>query len=119
MKLTHVGQIYVTRKLLLKYPVEKEVIIQIGSPQPFPASSDYFCPYQILGMSDESVNYCGGIDEIQALILTLERIGSVLYASNEYKKGYLSWEGSEKGNLGFPIVDSVQLISELDLPSFK
>ena len=113
MKLTSIGQKYLVRKLELKSTIKKVIEVKIGFPQKFPDSTDYFCPYQILGLGNENIDYCGGIDEVQAVLLSMERIGEILYASDEYKNGDLHWEGSTEGNLGFPVFDSSRLLSSL------
>lgn len=113
MQLTDIGQLIATRTLKLGNENSTNVVIAIGTPQKFPDEQDYYCPYQITGLADEKVNWCGGIDAIQALLLTLEQIGYSLKNSEEYKKGYLSWHGSDSGNLGFPHHDSSGMLSYL------
>lgn len=52
------------------------------------------------------MGYAYGVDALQALQLTLKKIGTDLYTSNEYKIGALSWVGkSNSGDLGFPVPD--------------
>jgi hypothetical protein len=43
-----------------------------------------------MGLGDEKVNWAGGIDEVQALLLALEQIGIRLSETEEYKQGHLS-----------------------------
>ena len=103
MKLDSVGDVFLTRKLYLTGDEEKEIIIKLGKPKNFPDSPDYYCPYQIVGIGKEKVGYVGGIDEIQALLLSMERVGAILYTSEEYRNGRLRWEGDESGDLGIPV----------------
>lgn len=113
MQLTSIGELFVSRTLQLNDKNLAHVTITVGKPQKFPDGEDYYCPYQIIGLGDETINRCGGIDEIQALLLTLEQIGIFLSNSEEYKKGDLSWLGSEDGNLGFPHHDSSGMLKHL------
>jgi Domain of unknown function (DUF6968) len=106
MKIDNIGMIIANRDLVLADG--KEVIVKIGKPEKFPDSEDYYCPYQIIGIGNERVRYAGGIDSIQALLLALKMIGTDLYMSNEAKTGILSWKGGEKGNLGFPVPDTLR-----------
>jgi len=106
MKLKNVGEIVATRELCLSGS-EKKVIVMIGKPQLFSDSINYYCPYQITGLEKGKVSYAGGIDAIQAFLLALKKIGTDLYTSNEAISGTLFWEGGEKGNLGFPVPDSI------------
>jgi hypothetical protein len=43
-----------------------------------------------------------GYDSAQALILSMQAIGSEIYASDEHKSGNLRW-GDSKGGYGFPL----------------
>lgn len=106
MQLKSIGELFISRNLQLNDKNPTEVLIRIGKPQPFPEEVDYYCPFQIIGLGDEEVDWSGGIDEIQALLLALEKVGSILNNSKEFKDGKLSWLGSDKGNLGFPHLDS-------------
>lgn len=102
MKLKNIGPLIASRTLK---DGENTVTILVGKPKKFPGGTDYFCPYQIIGLSDDAVRYGGGADAVQALCLTLECIGVRLYTSKEYGSGTLSWfEGS--GDLGFPLPDN-------------
>lgn len=101
MKLTSVGTVVAVRKLRLAKG--DKVTVVIGKPKKFRSESDYYCPYQIVGIGDEIVRYAGGVDPVQALQLALRQIGARLGASKEAKTGRLSWEaGSAKGDFGFP-----------------
>lgn len=106
MKLDSVGEIIAARELILSGS-ENKVTVIIGRPQRFPDAIDYYCPYQISGLGESKVRYAGGIDTIQAFVLALQRVGVDLYTSKEAKAGLLKWEGSDKGNLGFPVPDFV------------
>jgi hypothetical protein len=101
MKLTDVGTVIATRELSLS--AGKPVTVLIGKPEKFCDSDDYYCPYQILGFGNQRVRYAGGSDAVQALELTLKKIGADLYTSREAQAGKLSWHGEK--NLGFPVPD--------------
>lgn len=115
MQLQNIGQMFASRTLKLTNNNSTNVVIAIGRPQQFPDGPDYYCPYQITGLGDEKVSWGGGIDAIQALLLTLEKIGITLSNLDEYKNGDLSWIGSEDGNLGFPHHDSSGMLDKLAL----
>jgi len=108
MKLNDVGQILGTRTLNLGE--SQTVIVTLGAPQKYPESEDdYFCAYQIVGIGDGRVRYAIGIDALQALFLTLKKIGADLYTTPEAKSGALSWVGQAvKGDLGFPVPDAIK-----------
>lgn len=110
MQLTSIGEPFINR--IMQLHEAEHVKIAIGKPQKFPDGNDYYCPYQIIGLGDGKVNWSGGIDEIQALLLTLEGIGIFLNNSEEYKQGNLSWIGSADGNLGFPHLDSSGMLKQ-------
>lgn len=62
---------------------------------------DYRCDYEI----DGKPGYAYGVDEVQALFLALQSIGSRLYGSAYFKAGKLNWLGMR--NLGFPVPDII------------
>jgi hypothetical protein len=108
MKLDSLGEIIAERNLNIIGDEKRKLIVKIGKPQTFPNSSDYYCPYQIIGLGKEKIRYAGGIDAVQSLILALKMIGADLYTSPESQSGKLRWEGDESGNLGFPNPDSMR-----------
>lgn len=86
----HLGQIIAIRMLHVA-DGPKNIKVRIGRPKRFPDGEDYYCPYQIIGTGNEKVQHAAGIDGVQALVLTLEKIGTDLYTSVEAKSGTLSW----------------------------
>lgn len=104
MELKNVGIPIAKRELELEGATK--VTVTIGKPEKFPGNDDYYCPYQIAGLGDGKVRYAGGIDGVQALLLTLEMIGADLYTSAEAQHGKLTW--SDERALGFPVPDSIR-----------
>jgi hypothetical protein len=63
-----------------------------------------YCFYQVIGIGDEKLRKSWGVDSFQAIHLTLMRIGSILYTSDESRAGKLIWEaGNVSGDFGFPV----------------
>lgn len=108
MLINDLGDVVTNRSLSIIGDAVKTIEIKIGKPQKLEDHSDYYCPYQIIGMGNDRIKYAIGIDGIQALQLTLSRIGTDLYTSEEGKKGNLRWIGDENGDLGFPVPDSIR-----------
>ncbi|WP_063039224.1 DUF6968 family protein [Nocardia pseudovaccinii] len=75
---------------------DEPVTVEIGSPQSYLESEDYFCPFRISGKELLEEGYTVGVDSVQALTLTLARIGDVLAASGDA----FTFVGSS--DLGFP-----------------
>jgi len=46
-----------------------------------------------------------GQDSMQAVVLALQNIGAILYTSDEFKAGQLSWLGQR--HLGFPTAKTI------------
>ena len=103
MKLDSVGIVVAVRELDLDD--DKKIYITIGTPQEFPEGGNFYCPYKIDGLGDGSVYYAGGVDAVQALELTLKRIGTDLYTSTEFTNDRLRHLGMR--NLGFPVPSSI------------
>jgi hypothetical protein len=58
------------RELRLRGPADRVVHVTIGAPEPDPARGrDFRCPFQVTGLSDDSVHYAHGVDSFQALNL--------------------------------------------------
>jgi hypothetical protein len=79
-----------------------KVKVSIGKPEQFPEGPGYYCPFQISGAGSDDVKYAVGIDSVQALQLVMVMIGATLEFRNQELRGILRWEGSRKGDLGFP-----------------
>jgi uncharacterized protein DUF6968 len=80
----------------------RRVRVLIGKPELFPEGPGYYCPFQISGAGSEDIKYAVGIDSVQALQLAMVMIGATLEFRNQELGGILRWEGSSKGDLGFP-----------------
>lgn len=65
------------------------------------ADGEYHCSFRISGLGHSESRRAIGADALQALVLTLQRIGVELYTSDQHKSGSLTWWGS--ANLGFPV----------------
>lgn len=109
MLLESVGQVLAERTLDLDVNGRRrEVKVLLGAPQPLPGSSDYFCPWQILGLNDSTVRYAGGVDGAQAMYLAMEAVGTLLASCPEARAGRLTWYGERA--LGFPVRDQRPLL---------
>jgi hypothetical protein len=101
MEQNDVSEIFASRKIeLLSEQGSKEVLVQIGKPQPHPESG-FFCSIQIVGVGDEKVRYVGGFDEIQSLQLALRMASVLLETLDPKSRGRLRWNGSHA--LGFEV----------------
>ena len=103
------GDVIAERRLFLDG--EASVIVRIG--RPLIASTEPHesaCPWQIEGLGSGKVRKTFGVDQVQALWLTLQIIGSTLYASEEYRAGRLKAfaDGNDRGDLGFPVTHNVE-----------
>lgn len=106
MKIEKVGVVFATRELFV-VGRDQKITVKIGKPVPFPDGSNYYCPYQIVGLGKEKIHFGAGIDAVQALLLALHNIGAELYTSKEARARTLGWEGGGIGDLGFPVTDAI------------
>ncbi len=104
MKINDIGAAIATRRYFVAGDQDNEtkIEIQIGKPQPFPNTVDFFCPVQLKGSGINKLSYAAGVDEVQALQLALKLIGAELDIINKEYQGTLRWIGNEDGDLGFP-----------------
>jgi hypothetical protein len=70
------------RELRLRGPADRVVRLSIGSPEPDPVRGGNFrCPFQVVGLSDDSVHYAHGVDSFQALNLAFAGIRHLVKTS--------------------------------------
>ncbi len=107
IKLDNVGVVIASRELTLEDGQKVEVLI--GKPEPCPDGTDWYCPYQKLGVGLKGVKCAIGADSVSALIRALTMVGAELYTSDEYEAGRLTWDcGATKGDLGFPVPETIR-----------
>jgi hypothetical protein len=106
-EINEISEVIAERHFYLEGTPNRNIRVLIGKPQKVanPSNGDLvFCPYQVLGIGDEKVRSAGGVDEVQALQLAMEMIGSELYFKlNRKCGGKLRWEAGKEGDLGFPV----------------
>ncbi|MGP4019321.1 DUF6968 family protein [Saccharopolyspora sp. 5N708] len=70
------------------------VIVKIGKPQPDPMpGGDWYCPRQVLGLGDESVQATFGVDSLQAFLLCVYGLRLNLAERAERASVELDWLG--------------------------
>jgi hypothetical protein len=94
-----------TRRLMLA-GTDDPVLVEIGRPLPLGDRRGYRCPYRILGLGKDLLGFGAGADELQALMLTLNKIGAFLYTSSAYQEGRLHRMEAGGRNLGFPMPEA-------------
>jgi hypothetical protein len=77
----------------------RTVQILIGRPTA-EQTGEWGCPYQILGIEDESIYRVYGTDSLHAIQCALTVIGGTLLGTEEGETGRLRWQGEH--DLGFP-----------------
>src|SRR5262249_31439389 len=97
-----IGEIILTRELHIEADdVRRPVLIEIAKPEI--GDRCFECRYRITGLKAEPWLSAGfGVDSVQALLLTLEKIGIELYTSDAHKNGQLVWLEPGAG-FGFPV----------------
>jgi hypothetical protein len=102
MRLDNVGKVIAERILDLDGSGgPRQVRVLIGEPRCLSDSTDCFCPYQVIGLVEETVRYTEGVDGAQAIYLAMEAVGTLLAATPEARGGRLTWYGERA--LGFPV----------------
>jgi hypothetical protein len=103
MDFDSLGEIIATRMLhiLDEHGQKRPVSVFIGMPQPAKDSTDYACPFQVIGLGTQETCLARGRDSLQALQSAIVLIAESLDRLNEEIGGSLSWNGGTKGELGF------------------
>ncbi len=77
----------------------RKVRVLIGKPAKRRGEEDYICPFQVIGLADESIRSIVGYDSVQAIELAFSFLGHVVQSSTP--PGSV-WEDASE-NLGFPV----------------
>ena len=104
MDFNSMGEIIATRRFHFvdEGNNHRVVSVFVGKPQQSDGSSDYHCPFQVIGIGSQITQLARGHDSIQALQSALVLISENLNYLNKELGGKLLWEGGGKGELGFP-----------------
>lgn len=86
------------REFELSSDTQSAVTVTVN--RPFQVDNSWRCEFAIRGPEGEIVFYGMGADSLQAVVLALENIASLLYTSEAFKAGQLTWLGQR--NLGLP-----------------
>jgi hypothetical protein len=73
-----VGRVIASRRLESATAPGAVVTVQVGAPRKTRGREEYFCPYRVRGLGDETVRAAYGVDALQALQLVMPAIGSAL-----------------------------------------
>ncbi len=83
-----------------------ELAIPIAVERPVQGDQDWSCRYSI-GWPDGTLHRSGyGVDAVQALLLTLQAIGTDIYTSSYHRSGRLKWLVPGDG-YGFPVPKTI------------
>ena len=98
------GEIIATRELYYFDDTNQKRIVSVlvGKPQTVPDSSDYQCPFQLVGMGTQDIHTARGHDSIQALQAALILVAASVNHLNDRLGRKLIWDNGIKGELGFP-----------------
>jgi hypothetical protein len=91
-----------TRKLTLRSGgANVEIAIHVFAPQQHEARA-WSCRYEIDWPEGKETRDAWGIDSVQAILITLQAIGSDIYTSSYHGSGNLFFEAPGRG-YGFPV----------------
>ena len=85
----------------------REVTMEIRLFKPELDGEASSCRYEIDWPSGTKSSRAAGVDDIQAILLTLQKIGIELYTSAYHKNGELEWLTAGSG-YGFPVTSNVR-----------
>ena len=98
MELNEIKHVIAVRKLKAG---DEPIVVTIGRPEPFEGGDDFYCPYSIEFLGKKKVSYAGGMDAVQALQLTMKKIGVDLSHLKTPPDKPATWL-DEPGQTGFP-----------------
>ncbi len=92
------SELFITRK----FQLDMESAVQLDICKPEPDGKDFKCTFHITGLGTSHISHAMGIDAVQAMSLALSKAAVILYTSEEYKQGRLTWHGSGDLELPYP-----------------
>src|SRR4029077_18984700 len=103
MDLDSLGAIIATRRFHFvdESDHKRAVSVFVGKPQQSDGSSEYQCPFQVIGIGSQNTEVAAGHDSIHALQAAFILISSNLQHLNNELGGKLMWDGAHRGELGF------------------
>ena len=79
-----------------------EVVVRVGKPLPDTSpGGDWYCPFRIVGLGDDTIRAAYGFDSVQALMLAFKLVGSYLQHFQHSLGDSITWLGEK--DLGFPV----------------
>lgn len=82
----------------------RPVLVRFGRPEPDPLTGgDWRCPFQIVGIGDDGVQFAFGVDAVHALQLAFMMVGAML-SSAQGPRQRITW--LDMTDLGFPRPES-------------
>lgn len=88
--------------------------IQCSFWRPRPDQDDFVCEYKITFADKDRLHRAYGVDEIQALMLAMQKAHMDLLRSDDYQQRGLSWLG--RRDLGLPLPENVNVSDFSNLP---
>ncbi len=106
------------RSFQLKGPADRVVTVLIGAPESDPAhAGGYRCPFQVVGLSDDDIQYARGVDSFQALNLAVagarRALKTTAHVLAAFHDDFSLTHGGDHWELGFPFWVSVNDIEQL------
>lgn len=86
---------------------DHDIGLEIRVFKPTNDDGSWTCKYEIDWPKGTKKSYGKGVDAIQALLLTLQKVGIELYTSEYHKNSTLHWPEQGDGH-GFPVPKSVR-----------
>lgn len=76
-----------------------EVTLSFGAP--IQLGGDFACMFVVEGLGSGAVQRAFGKDELECFLYAIQKASQLLFASEEYRSGRLTWNGQR--SLGFPV----------------
>lgn len=107
--IVELGTIVAERRMRVTGHTELDVRVRIGMPRLFPDDplQNYYCPYQIVGIGSEEVEYVSGGDAFKALELALCALPIELDSLRRCYPG-LGYQDCADGDYGFSLVSALR-----------
>jgi hypothetical protein len=104
MDFDSLGEIIATRRFHFvdESDQKRAVSVFVGKPEQSDGSSEYQCPFQVIGIGSQNTHVARGHDSIHALQAAFILISANLHHLNNELGGKLMWDGAHTGELGFP-----------------
>jgi Domain of unknown function (DUF6968) len=97
----------IARRILSIRVQDRDMPVEVRLFEPVPDDEAWSCGYEIDWPLGPEIGRAVGVDSIQAIVLALQKVGTILYTSDYHRNAQLTWPPGGDG-YGFPVASNIR-----------